>query len=236
MSPSSPALPSPISNLPGLGQESSSFAHSRTPHLEFGVTITETRVSLPSTPRQPIVQDHLTRPSTLPTLAHSPAPYLEFGVPVAETLKSSPSTPRQPTAQEHSTRPSTLPSLNSLPSPQPGAHLTRIGRPTESLQAYSQDRPPGLFLGEPPIFPFKVRLPPLPAARRNSGQSSAGQGTTSGDVMASQTYRVTSGDSRRPSRMENRPPMSTVLCRNGPQCRKFVEGLILQQPRLRRLD
>jgi len=41
--------------------------------------------------------------------------------------------------------------------------------------------------------------------------------------MASVPFR-TSGDSRRPNRYENRPPMSTVLCRNGPQCRKFQEG------------
>lgn len=50
-------------------------------------------------------------------------------------------------------------------------------------------------------------------------------GNTCGNVMASLPYRVSSGDSRRPSRLENRPPMSTVLCRNGPQCRKFVEGM-----------
>lgn len=50
-----------------------------------------------------------------------------------------------------------------------------------------------------------------------------------GNVMASLPYRVSSGDSRRPSRLENRPPMSTVLCRNGPQCRKFVEGMCVPQ-------
>ncbi|KAF2162145.1 hypothetical protein M409DRAFT_69355 [Zasmidium cellare ATCC 36951] len=30
--------------------------------------------------------------------------------------------------------------------------------------------------------------------------------------------------SGRPNRFENRPPMSTILCRNGPQCRKLQEG------------
>ena len=48
------------------------------------------------------------------------------------------------------------------------------------------------------------------------------------DDMAAGFQRV-SGDARRyPSsnltRSENRPPMSNVLCRNGPQCRKFQEG------------
>lgn len=43
--------------------------------------------------------------------------------------------------------------------------------------------------------------------------------TTAGDDMASAT-RV----SGRPNRFENRPPMSTILCRNGPQCRKLQEG------------
>lgn len=42
-------------------------------------------------------------------------------------------------------------------------------------------------------------------------------------------YQRMSGDARRyPSsnsgRNENRPPMNNVLCRNGPQCRKFQEG------------
>lgn len=41
--------------------------------------------------------------------------------------------------------------------------------------------------------------------------------------MATVPFRTT-GDARRPNRYENRPPMSTVLCRNGPQCRKFQEG------------
>lgn len=50
------------------------------------------------------------------------------------------------------------------------------------------------------------------------------------DDMATGFQRV-SGDARRyPSsnftRVENRPPMSTVLCRNGPQCRKFQEGQV----------
>ncbi|KXT06581.1 hypothetical protein AC578_8586 [Pseudocercospora eumusae] len=40
--------------------------------------------------------------------------------------------------------------------------------------------------------------------------------------MASATFR--SNDARRPARYENRPPMSQVLCRNGPQCRKLLEG------------
>lgn len=43
--------------------------------------------------------------------------------------------------------------------------------------------------------------------------------TPVGDDMASAT-RV----SGRPNRFENRPPMSTILCRNGPQCRKLQEG------------
>jgi len=47
--------------------------------------------------------------------------------------------------------------------------------------------------------------------------------------MATGFHRM-SGDARRhPSsssfnRSENRPPMNNVLCRNGPQCRKFQEG------------
>jgi PAB-dependent poly(A)-specific ribonuclease subunit 3 len=42
--------------------------------------------------------------------------------------------------------------------------------------------------------------------------------------MASAPFRVPAGDARRPNRIENRPPTGTVLCRNGPQCRKFQEG------------
>lgn len=44
-------------------------------------------------------------------------------------------------------------------------------------------------------------------------------------------FQRASGDARRyPSsnfnRSENRPPMSSTLCRNGPQCRKFAEGRV----------
>jgi len=48
--------------------------------------------------------------------------------------------------------------------------------------------------------------------------------------MAAGPHRM-SGDARRhppPSnftRVENRPPMSSFMCRNGPQCRKYQEGL-----------
>lgn len=50
----------------------------------------------------------------------------------------------------------------------------------------------------------------------------------SSDDMAAGFQRI-SGDARKypsstHSRTENRPPMSNVLCRNGPQCRKFQEG------------
>ena len=41
--------------------------------------------------------------------------------------------------------------------------------------------------------------------------------------MATVPFRV-SGDGRRPSRYENRNPMSNIQCRNGPHCRKFQEG------------
>lgn len=64
---------------------------------------------------------------------------------------------------------------------------------------------------------------------QSASQGFAGRdGGTDGNVMASLPYRVSSGDARRPSRLENRPPMSTVLCRNGPQCRKFVEGICFE--------
>ncbi|KAK3679109.1 PAB-dependent poly(A)-specific ribonuclease subunit 3 [Vermiconidia calcicola] len=58
--------------------------------------------------------------------------------------------------------------------------------------------------------------------------SETGLARESSDDMAAGFQRV-SGDARRyPSssftRTENRPPMGTVLCRNGPQCRKFQEG------------
>lgn len=53
---------------------------------------------------------------------------------------------------------------------------------------------------------------------RDSGVAVKGAKTV-GDDMASAT-RV----SGRPNRFENRPPMSTILCRNGPQCRKLQEG------------
>ena len=56
------------------------------------------------------------------------------------------------------------------------------------------------------------------------------------DDMAAGFQRM-SGDARRyPSsssnayRVENRPPMSNVLCRNGPQCRKFQEGRTMSPP------
>lgn len=57
----------------------------------------------------------------------------------------------------------------------------------------------------------------------------ASAATESSDDMAAGFQRM-SGDARRyPSsnfnRTENRPPMNNVLCRNGPQCRKFQEGL-----------
>lgn len=50
---------------------------------------------------------------------------------------------------------------------------------------------------------------------------------SSNDMAAA--FQRMSGDARRYpssnySRPENRPPMSNVLCRNGPQCRKFQEG------------
>lgn len=57
---------------------------------------------------------------------------------------------------------------------------------------------------------------------RDSGVVTSGT-TTAGDDMASAPVRV----SGRPNRfVENRPPMSTILCRNGPQCRKLQEGKI----------
>lgn len=74
---------------------------------------------------------------------------------------------------------------------------------------------------DPGNFPS---LPKSDADLRASSHTSAVQSRPSGDVMASLPYRVSSGDTRRPSRLENRQPSSTVLCRNGPQCRKFVEG------------
>lgn len=49
----------------------------------------------------------------------------------------------------------------------------------------------------------------------------------SSNDMATTTFRM--GDARRQNRYENRPPMSTVLCRNGPQCRKFQEGLMFKR-------
>lgn len=57
------------------------------------------------------------------------------------------------------------------------------------------------------------------------------------DDMAAGYPRM-SGDARRyPSsnfgRNENRPPMNHVLCRNGPQCRKFQDGTLLQRLTLR---
>ena len=50
---------------------------------------------------------------------------------------------------------------------------------------------------------------------------------SSNDMAAG--FQRTSGDARRyittnPVRTENRPPMNGVLCRNGPQCRKYQEG------------
>ena len=71
------------------------------------------------------------------------------------------------------------------------------------------------------LSPHQATLParPLPVRRRSA----------SSDDMATGFQQRMSGDARRfPStgytRTENRPPMSTVLCRNGPQCRKFQEG------------
>lgn len=65
----------------------------------------------------------------------------------------------------------------------------------------------------------------------------AGSQIQCGDDMAAGFQRM-SGDARKyPSsnlnRSENRPPMSNILCRNGPQCRKFQEGCVaFQQPNL----
>ncbi|KXT09049.1 hypothetical protein AC579_4716 [Pseudocercospora musae] len=52
--------------------------------------------------------------------------------------------------------------------------------------------------------------------------SASGHHSLGSNDMASGTFR--SNDARRPARYENRPPMSQVLCRNGPQCRKLLEG------------
>lgn len=93
-----------------------------------------------------------------------------------------------------------------------------IGTPNTSAFLQTTPRVRSVVAGSPPV-------PSNPDAdRRDSLQTSAEQGRASGDVMASLPYRVSSGDARRPTRLENRQPVSTVMCRNGPQCRKFLEG------------
>lgn len=77
----------------------------------------------------------------------------------------------------------------------------------------------------------QLRIPGQIPADCDLSCSSARQSNSASDHhlpgsndMASGTFR--SNDARRPARYENRPPMSQVLCRNGPQCRKLLEGLM----------
>ncbi|CAK4030109.1 related to PAB-dependent poly(A)-specific ribonuclease subunit pan3 [Lecanosticta acicola] len=63
--------------------------------------------------------------------------------------------------------------------------------------------------------PITDRSKSLPHSRDHHPQGS--------DDMANASFRM-SGDGRRSNRYENRPPASSILCRNGPQCRKYQEG------------
>lgn len=65
----------------------------------------------------------------------------------------------------------------------------------------------------------ELALPPF----SDSGISVDGSETSIGNDMASASTRTP--NARTPSRYENRPPMSSVQCRNGPGCRKLLEGL-----------
>ncbi len=69
---------------------------------------------------------------------------------------------------------------------------------------------------------------PLDSDYQTRSEADSGACQIPSDDMAAGFHRL-SGDARRyPSstfvRGENRPPMNNILCRNGPQCRKYQEG------------
>jgi len=78
------------------------------------------------------------------------------------------------------------------------------------------------------VVPFQGIAGPFPNGYSHHPTTSpTAQLMSSNDMAAG--FQRTSGDARRyittnPVRTENRPPMNGVLCRNGPQCRKFQEG------------
>ena len=75
--------------------------------------------------------------------------------------------------------------------------------------------------------PSGLTDPELVIEKGNQKASESEHNSCRNDMAAG--FQRMSGDARRyPSsnlnRSENRPPMNNVLCRNGPQCRKFQEG------------
>ena len=89
-------------------------------------------------------------------------------------------------------------------------------RPPSHVAFRSSSSP--VIIANPTTYGRSDRLPVQPVTRQRSDDMAAG-------------FQRVSGDARRyPSssfnRIENRTPMSTILCRNGPQCRKFQEGQV----------
>lgn len=111
------------------------------------------------------------------------------------------------------------------------AHLTLF--PPRSPPAKPRETVPSsiqpLSIKQPSNSTPRPETPDSNDFRIDSPQATLGSSPRRADseVMASVPFRV-SGDGRKPNRYENRNPMNTVQCRNGPHCRKFQEGKVPQ--------
>lgn len=214
---------------PGSVQVSNSTANVRgsTRHLEYGGVLPKQRALVPAQSRQscspgrPIKFVAPFGPSRLQdgNVAQS---HLPADGTVSPSDPSSSLNPGKSLGDSHTSAGDT----NIRPNPAtllPAAPLVPPGFRSSSIPSHQNiDRPVAS------LIPSGCTSSSIPsnsqASWHGSAHKLARKDIASGYVMASQPYRVSSGDARRPSRMENRPPMSTVLCRNGPQCRKYVEG------------
>ncbi len=130
------------------------------------------------------------------------------------------------------------PSGRKRPRVLPGRRVQSLYDPvSKSWRGYHSRDPSFSSTLDSPVSPLKsdrdnLKQSPtrnLSASWQRSSPEATGVPSTRGsDDMAAGFQRVAS-DTRRLSsspfiRSENRPPMSNVLCRNGPQCRKVQEG------------
>lgn len=161
-------------------------------------------------------------------------PYLDTPLCAAELQKLHESREREAAqaagSSEQASAPPSVSASLTTPSPEPVLRIS-TNYQSDTAKADSSSKPASAAV---PNFEIHVRsdsVAPLfnentvaetrcssSSPDKDSGAAAKGV-TTVGDDMASAT-RV----SGRPNRFENRPPMSTILCRNGPQCRKLQEG------------